>query len=169
MSHSIRQPLKLNSKGISLTEVLIASIAAGIIVAAVITMYITSLDAWDLSGARLAVQRSADFSMEWIVRDIRAGSKVEIGAQQESMTIYRTTASGDSTMAFYELDGTELKNIHGTVLAGNVTELTFTSGNGVKVMVEMTLEDDLGTDYTDTDDKIIEMSSIAVCRNQSLY
>jgi Tfp pilus assembly protein PilW len=162
-------PFRLNSKGISLTEVLVAAFAAGIVITAVTAMYLTSLDAWDLSGARLAVQRDADYAMEWIVRDIRAGSKVVIGAQNESMTIYRTTASGDSTMAYYELNGTELRNMHGTILADNVTDLAFTSGNGVKVLVEMTLGDDLGTTYTDTDDKIIEMSSIAVCRNQSLY
>lgn len=160
---------RLNSKGFSLIEVMVASIAAGVVIAAVITMYLTSLDAWDLSGARLAIQRDADLAMEWIVKDIRAGSRVDIGAQQESMTIYRTTASGDSVIAAYSLAGTELKNMHGVVLAENVTSLTFTSGNEVKVQIQMVLEDDLGTDSLETDDKTIEMNSIAVCRNQSLY
>jgi hypothetical protein len=158
-----------NERGMSLTEVMVTSIAAGIVITAVVTMYITSLDAWDLSGARLSIQRDADLAMEWIVRDIRMGSRVVIGGQGESMTIYRTTASGDSMMAYYELNGTELRNMHGTVLADNLRDLTFSSGNGVKVFIDMTLEDDLGTDYTDTDDKIIEMTSSAVCRNQSLY
>ena len=158
-----------NSRGMTLTEVMISSVAAAVVIAAVVAMYITSLDAWDLSGAQLAIQRNGDLTMEWIVRDIRAGSHVEIGANQQSMTVYRTTISGDSTQAYYELDGSEIKNMHGVVLATNVTDLTFTSGNEIKVWVEMTLQDDLGTSSLETDDKVIELTSVAVCRNQSLY
>jgi Tfp pilus assembly protein PilE len=159
----------MDSRGITLTEVMIASIVAGIVIAAVVTMYITSLDAWDMSGARLAIQRNGDYAMEWIVKDIRAGSHVTIGAGQTSMTIYRTTATGDSTMGHYELDGTQIRNMHDVVIADDVTTLRFTSGNGVKVRIEMTLYDDLDTPATDADDKIIELESVAVCRNQSLY
>lgn len=161
--------MRLNSKGLTLVEVMVASVVAGIVITAVISMYLTSLDAWDLSGARLAIQRDADFAMEWIVKDIRAGSRVVIGGGQHSMTIYRTTASGDSTLGYYELDGTDIKNMHDVVIADNVTALRFTSGNGVKVRIEMTLYDNLDTPGVTTDDKVIELESIAVCRNQSLY
>jgi len=160
---------RLDSKGFTLTEVMIASIVGGIVIAAVVMMYITSLDAWDLSGARLAIQRNGDYAMEWIVKDIRAGSRVTIGSDHHSMTVYRTTASGDSTIGYYELDGTQIKNLHDVVIANDVTSLTFTSGNGVKVRIEMALYDDLETPSIDTDDKMIELESIAVCRNQSLY
>lgn len=161
--------IRSGSRGFTLVEVMVASVVAGIVIAAVVTMYITSLDAWDLSGARLAIQRNGDYAMEWIVKDIRAGSKVAIGGGQQSMTIYRTTATGDSTLGHYELDGTQIKNMHDVVIANDVAMLRFTSGNGVKVRIEMTLYDDLDTPSMDTDDKVIELESIAVCRNQSLY
>lgn len=161
--------LMRDSRGVTISEVLIASIAGAVVIAAVVGMYITSLDAWDLSGAQLALQRNGDIAMEWIVKDIRAGSRVTVGPQQESLTVYRATASGDSLMAQYSLDGTQLKNMHDVVLTDNVTELRFTSGNGVKVWVEMILEDDLDTTNLDTDDKVIELTSVAVCRNESLY
>jgi hypothetical protein len=160
---------RFDSSGFTITEVLISSIAAAVVIAAVVTMYITSLDAWDLSGAQLAIQRNGDLTMEWIVKEIRAGSRVTVGSGQHSLTIYRATATGDSISGHFELDGSEIKNMYGVVLTDNVTDLTFTSGNGVKVWVEMTLEDDLGTTNVDTDDKIIELTSVAVCRNQSLY
>ncbi len=161
--------IRSGSRGFTLVEVMVASVVAGIVIAAVVTMYITSLDAWDLSGARLAIQRNGDYAMEWIVKDIRAGSRVAIGAGQQSMTIYRTTATGDSTLGYYGLDGTQIKNMHDVVIADDVAMLRFTSGNGVKVRIEMTLYDDLDTPSVDTDDKVIELESIAVCRNQSLY
>lgn len=169
MSVGNARKIMLDSRGMTITEVLISSIAGAVVIAAVVGMYITSLDAWDLSGAQLAIQRNGDVTMEWIVKDIRAGSHVTTGPQQESLTIYRATATGDSLMARYSLDGAEIKNMHNVVLTGNVTELRFTSGNGVKVWIEMTLEDDLGTTNVDTDDKVIELRSVAVCRNQSLY
>ncbi len=167
MIRNLAQRVKLDSRGFTLTEVMIASIVGAIVIAAVVAMYITSLDAWDLSGARLAIQRNGDYAMEWMVRNIRAGSKVTIDSGQESMTVYRTTASGDSTIGHYELDGTQIKNMHGVVIANDVTSLRFSSGNGVKVRIEMTLYDDLDTPGTDADDKVIELESVAVCRNRS--
>jgi len=157
------------SRGFTLTEVMVASIAGAVVIAAVVGMYISALDAWDLSGAQLAIQRSGDLAMEWIVKDIRSGSHVDIGSQQQSLTIYRATATGDSMSGYFVLDGSELKNMHGVVLADNVTDLTFSSGNDVKIWIAMTLQDDLGTTNIDTDDKVIELRSVAVCRNQSLY
>lgn len=165
---ALRRHLR-DSRGFTLTEVMVASIAGAVVIAAVVGMYISSLDAWDLSGAQLAIQRDGDLAMGWIVKDIRSGSHVDIGPLQQSLTIYRATASGDSISGYFVLDGSELKNMHGVVLADNVTDLTFSSGNDVKVWIEMTLQDDLGTTNVDTDDKVIELRSVAVCRNQSFY
>jgi hypothetical protein len=101
--------------------------------------------------------------------DVRHGSRVEIGGGGTSMTIYRATVAGDSTMATYQLVGDELRNMHDVALVDRVTSLQFTSGNGFKVEVQMTLEDDLGTSAQPADDATIYVESAAVCRNQSVY
>jgi len=155
--------------GFTITELLVASIIAGIILLAVISIYITSMQAWDRSGARLALQRTGDLAVESIVSDIRDGTRVEITNGGTAMTIYRATAIGDSVLAFYQLVDDEVRNGSGTVLAEDVTELVFTSGNGVKVRVEMSLYDDPGTPALTTDDESIHLETVAVCRNRSLY
>lgn len=155
--------------GMTLTELLIAGVVMAIVLVALITMYITSMEAWDRAGARLALQRSAALALDKVMFDIRHGSRVEIGSGSTSMTIYRATVGGDSTLAVYQLVGDELRNQHGTVLVDRVTSLQFASGNGFKVNVQMSLEDDLGTTAVQEDDATIYIESTAVCRNQSLY
>jgi prepilin-type N-terminal cleavage/methylation domain-containing protein len=158
-----------DERGFTIAELMVASIIAGIILLAVISIYLTSMQAWDRSGARLALQRRGDLAVERIVANIRDGSRVEITNGGTAMTIYRATAGGDSVIAFYQLVDDELKNASGTVLAENVTELTFTSGNGVKVRIEMSMYDDPGTPALITDDESIQLETVAVCRNRSLY
>ncbi len=158
-----------NQFGLTMMEVIVATIVMGIVLLALITLYLTSMDAWDRSGARLALQRSADLALERMAADVRMGSKVEIGPGQTQMTIYRTTATGDSLVASYELVGDELQNNHGTVLADYLTSLQFTSTGGTKVTMELTLEDDLGTPSLDGDDVRLYVMSAIVCRNRALY
>jgi prepilin-type N-terminal cleavage/methylation domain-containing protein len=155
--------------GFTITELLVASIIAGVIMLAVISIYITSMQAWDRSGARLAIQRRGDLAVEQIITDIRDGSRVEISGGGTSMTIYRATATGDSVVQSYQMVDDELQNGSGTVLAENVTDLSFTSGNDVKVRVEISLYDDAGTPTLATDDESIQLETVAVCRNRSLY
>ncbi|MBD3368116.1 MAG: prepilin-type N-terminal cleavage/methylation domain-containing protein [Candidatus Eisenbacteria bacterium] len=155
--------------GFTITELLVASIIAGVILLAVMSIYLTSMQAWDRSGARLALQRRGDLAMERIVSDIRDGSRVEITNGGTTMAIYRATASGDSLVGNYLLVDDELKNGSGTVLAEGLTELAFTSGNGVKVRIEMSLYDNAGTPTLTTDDESIQLETVAVCRNRSLY
>ncbi len=61
------------------------------------------------------------------------------------------------------------RNSCGVALVDNVTALQFTSGNGVKVGVEVDLYDNRGTTARTGDDMSIHLASTAVCRNQSLY
>jgi hypothetical protein len=155
--------------GLTLTELMIAGVVTAIVMVALITMFITSMEAWDRAGARLALQRSAALALDKVMFDIRHGSRVEIAPGLTSMTIYRTTVGGDSTLAVYQLVGDELRNQYGTVLVDRVTSLQFTSGNGFKVNVQMSLVDDLGTTAVPEDDATLYIESTAVCRNQSLY
>lgn len=156
-----------NAAGFTLMELIVATVVAAIVLLALITMYITSLQAWDRSGARLALQRNGALALDRVIFDIRHGSRVEIGSGSESLMIYRTTAGSDSLMATYTLVDDGLTNIHGTVLLDKVTSLQFTSPSGVSVEIEMSLEDDLGTPGLEGDDKAIYFRSAAVCRNRS--
>jgi hypothetical protein len=158
-----------NQLGLTMMEVIVAAIVTGFVLLALITLYLTSMDAWDRSGVRLAMQRSADLALERIASDIRMGSKVEIGAGQDEMDIYRTTATGDSLVASYGLVGSELRNNHGTVLADHVTSLQFVASGGTKVTMQLTMEDDLGTTSLDGDDVRLYSESAIVCRNRVFY
>ena len=155
--------------GLTMVEVIVATIVTAIVLLSLITLYLTSMDAWDRSGARLALQRRADLALERIAADVRAGSKVEIDPGQTQMSIYRTTATGDSLVASYALVDDELQNNHGTVLAERLTSLQFASVAGCKVSIPLTLEDDLGTTALDGDDVRLYTASAIVCRNRAPY
>lgn len=153
--------------GFTMIELMITGVVAAVVLLALITMYITTMQAWDRAGARLALQRNAAMALDRVMFDVRHGSRVEIGSGSTSLTIYRVTASGDSTLAAYQLVGDELRNQHGTVLVDKVTSVQFTSPNGIRVNVELSLLDDLGTSALEGDDKAIYIESAAVCRNLS--
>ena len=155
--------------GLTLIELMVAGIAAAIVALAVMSMYISSMQAWGSAGSRLALQRGADYAVERILGDIRKGSRVVITSGGAAMAIYRATASGDSLMVSYSVVSGELRSSAGVVFAEKVTSLQFTSGNGVKVGVELELYDDRGTTAVTDDDMSIHVASTAVCRNQSLY
>jgi prepilin-type N-terminal cleavage/methylation domain-containing protein len=157
------------STGFTLVELMVSTVVVGIVLVAIIVMYVTAMQAWRGAGTRLALQRNADMGLEKVLSDVRAGSRVEINPAQTQMTIYRATASGDSTMAVYSFASGGLRNSYGTVLVSNVTSLVFTSGNGIKVMIQLSLLDNAGTSGVTGDDATIQMESVAVCRNASLY
>jgi len=161
--------LRRGTAGFTLVELMVSTVVAGVVLVAIIAMYVTAMQAWRGAGTRLALQRSADMGLEKVLSDVRMGSRVEINPAQTQMTIYRATVSGDSTMQVYSFASGGLRNSHGTVLVNNVTSLTFTSGNGIKVAILMNLLDNAGTSGVTGDDATIQMQSVAVCRNQSLY
>lgn len=158
-----------SQRGLTMMEVIVATIVTGIVLLALVTLYLTSMDAWDRSGARLALQRKADLALERIAEDVRMGSKVEIEAGETEMSIYRTTATGDSLVASYALVGDELRNNHGTVLADHLTSLQFSSTGNTKVTIRLTMLDDLGTTALDGDDIRLYATSAIVCRNRASY
>jgi Tfp pilus assembly protein PilW len=151
----------------TLSEVLVASLVAGFIVVAAMTMYVTSVETWQQTSARLEVQRDASLVVDRMTRDIRAGSTVIISNANTRMDIFRRTVSGsDSLTQAYYLDGNELKNLADTALLHGITALSFTSGNGRKVTIQMRLEDDLGTSAISEDDEGIMFETVAVTRNR---
>ena len=152
--------------GLTTMEVMIAGFIGAIVLLAAFTMYLTSMEVWDISGARLALQRNGDMAVRAINSDIRHGDTVTVGADSTSIAITRTLGGATATVATYALSGDQVVNDHGAVLTGNVTALRFSSGNGIKVWISMTLEDDMGTSDLPEDDQRVEINSVAVCRNE---
>jgi prepilin-type N-terminal cleavage/methylation domain-containing protein len=170
---AIRQPLTGDASGMTLMEVIVATVVVAIVLLALVTMYITSLQSWQRSGARLALQRNAALALDRVVFDVRHGSRVEVGSSPPSMTVYRGPAGADTVTAVYQLapaDG-ELRyqrpSQQQIVLLDKITSLQFTSPNGISVEIELSLEDDLGTTDLEGDDREIYFRSAAVCRNRS--
>ena len=152
--------------GITLVEVIISGFIGAIILIAAFSMYLTSMETWDISGARLALQRNGDRAVKRIAFDIRHGDTVTVGADSTSIAVTRTISGATVTLATYALTGDQVVNQHGTVLAGNVTDLQFDASNGAKVRISMTLVDDMGTTAVPFDDQRVEIISVAVCRNE---
>jgi len=155
-------------RGFTTAELMVASVVIGIVLLAIVTMYIQSMQAWGRAGGRLALQRTAALGVERVLFDIRRGSRVEVTNGGATLDVYRATASGDSLIATYNyVDGT-LQNQHGVALVDNVTAMQFTSLNNVKVELSMDLLDDMGTPDREGDDQRIELRTAAICRNHGL-
>jgi hypothetical protein len=107
--------------------------------------------------------------------DIRHGDYVVV--HPTSIAITRTIGGNTDTLAVYSLEaGQLLRNPGGSLtdpyglgsVRSNITvsDLEFSSGNGTKVWISMTLTDDMGTSGTEFDDQRVEINSVAVCRNE---
>ena len=159
----------VTNAGMTMVEVLIAGFISAVVLLAAFTMYLTSMETWDVSGARLALQRNGDRAVKKIAFDIRRGDTVIVGADSTSIAVTRTMAGATATLATYALTGDqEVMNQHGTVLAGDVTDLRFSTSNGAKVWISMTLTDDMGTTAVPFDDQRVQINSVAVCRNEPI-
>jgi len=154
--------------GITMMEVIIAGFIGAIVLVAAISMYLTSMETWDVSGARLALQRNGDRAVKQIAFDIRHGDTVVVGADSTSIDVTRTISGTTTTLATFTFSGDQVQNQYGTVLADHVTDLRFSSSNGVKVWISMTLADDMGTTALPYDDQRVQINSVAVCRNEPI-
>lgn len=155
-----------SNAGVTLVELMVVGIIGAIVLLAAFSMYLTSMETWDISGARLALQRNGDRAVKRIAFDIRMGDTVVVGTGSTSIAVTRTIDSATDTLSTYALTGDQVVNMHGTVLASDVTDLQFFTSNGAKVWISMTLVDDMGTTALPFDDQRVEINSVAVCRNE---
>ena len=163
---SVTRGRPATNAGMTMVEVLVAGFIGAVVLVAAFTMYLTAMETWNLSGARLALQRDGDRAVKRIAFDIRHGDTVVVGADSTSIAITRTISGATVLLATYAFTGDRVVNQHGTVIAGGVTDLRFSSGNGVKVWIGMVLADDMGTTALPFDDQRVEINSVAVCRNE---
>jgi len=157
-----------SNAGITMLELMIAGLIGAIILLAAFSMYLTSMETWELSGARLALQRNGDRVVKQIAFDIRHGDTVTVSPDSTSIAVTRTESGVTTTLATFALTGDQVINQHGTVLTSDVTDLTFSTSNGIKVWISMTLADDMGTTAVPYDDQRVQINSVAVCRNEPI-
>ena len=161
----------MTNAGVTLVELMIVGFISAIILLAAFTMYLTSMDTWEISGARLALQRNGDRAVKRITFDIRHGDTVVIGPGATSIAVTRTIDGTTATLASYGLQGDQVWYYlpaisDSAVIASNVTDLQFSSSNGAKVSISMTLVDDMDTTADLVDDQRVEITSLAACRNE---
>jgi len=156
-----------SSKGMTLIELMIVGILAGIVGLAAVAMYIASLDTWDQSGARLAVQRDAYLATERVLFDVRRGSRVEVSGDSTAVTIIWDAVGGDSTIAVYSLDGDELKDSQNLPFLDKIERLTFSETGSVRLRMQFRVQDDMGTPGIPEDDEGVSIDATAVCRNRA--
>ncbi|MCK4408895.1 MAG: hypothetical protein KAW67_02350, partial [Candidatus Eisenbacteria sp.] len=124
-----------SNAGITMLELMIAGFIGAIILIAAFSMYLTSMETWDISGARLALQRNRDRAVKRIAFDIRHGDTVVVGPDSTSIAVTRTILGTTVPLAAYALVGDQVVNMHGTILTSGVTDLQFFSSNGAKVWI----------------------------------
>ncbi len=173
MHRSVTGGRLATNAGMTMVEVLVAGFVGAIVLVAAFTMYLTSMETWDVSGARLALQRNGDRAVKRIAFDIRHGDTVIVGADSTSIAVTRTMSGATTILSTYALIGDQVvyhrhTSTDSTVIAGNVTDLRFSSSNGAKVWISMTLADDMGTTAVPFDDQRVEINSLAVCRNEPI-
>lgn len=161
--------LPRDERGVTLIELMIAGVLTAIVALAILSMFVTSIETWDQSGARVAAQREADRVVGGIADKVRFGSNVVVGADSTSLSIYRATQSGDSLVASYQLVGTELQTGTGTVLLEKVTSLEFESEDLVSVKIRLRVQDDMGTPSLAEDDEGVRIEAAAHCRNEVAF
>ena len=167
-AHRSRRGGRLASNaGITLVELVIVGIISAIVLIAAFSMYLTSMETWEISGARLALQRNGDRAVKRIAFDIRHGDTVEVAPDSTWIIVTRTIASVTDTLSTYALtDSATVVNRYDVDIVRNVTDLRFFTSNGAKVWISMTLVDDMGTTALPFDDQRVEINSLAVCRNE---
>jgi hypothetical protein len=155
----------LNSRGVTIIEVLIAALLSTVAIVAAFTTYAGTMHSWEGTACLTDVQREASLALEVMAREIRSGSSVAIGAGSNSISVYYDTESGDSLMATFVANGNnELIDIGGGIVTSHVSSVSFSSPDGQAVNIDILIENDRGTTTTG-DDQHVLMSSTAVCRN----
>jgi type II secretory pathway component PulJ len=154
----------------TLTELMIVLMVAVLIAIAASSMYVASFETWQVAGAKLALQRSADEAFVRMTSDIRQGTEVSLTKSGTEMSIMlRGTSVGDSTVGTYTYANDELQDVFGNTVLTQIDSLEFDVENMEKVRIRVRLVDDRNTPEDPWDDVTQWMETAAVCRNREIY
>ncbi|MGB2598919.1 MAG: prepilin-type N-terminal cleavage/methylation domain-containing protein [Candidatus Omnitrophota bacterium] len=127
--------LKNNEKGMTLVEIMIASIIVALLIGAAMTVYIAVLRAWAGQEQRVGISIAADRALSGISQELRSASEVSTSVNDDEIRytndgsnyyIYYLYNSGDSYPPAFTESSYQLKH---TALTGTING-TFTYGDG---------------------------------------
>ena len=144
--------IKINSKGFSLIEMMVALGILSLIIIGLVTFFSGGTRAWITGQYQLEAQRNARFAIDRMVKEIREGNNFAIGAGNDSVTISYLSSFGKDPVT-YKLSGTIIErevNSVSSPLINNVKTLLFTSTDSSKVHVilEVDVDNDESPDIT---------------------
>ena len=144
--------IKINRKGFSLIEMMVALGILSLIIIGLVTFFSGGTRAWVTGQYQLEAQRNARFAIDRMVKEIREGNNFAIGAGNDSVTISYLSSFGKDPVT-YKLSGTIIErevNSVSSPLINNVKTLLFTSTDSSKVHVilEVDVDNDESPDIT---------------------
>jgi len=151
--------------GFTIAEIVATIAVTATVLGAGVATYIGTLKSWEGTSSLARIQREASLAMDVVVAGIRTASYVEIGGDDDSLSVYVDTPGGDSLMAVYYQNGCSLVDVDGGVVVPCVSAVAFSSSDGRTVNIDITLVDDMGTPDNPSDDQSTLMSSTVACRN----
>jgi prepilin-type N-terminal cleavage/methylation domain-containing protein len=136
----MRRRIEPNRQGLTLIEIIIAISIGSIIFLATALIMVPVQKSWDRTMMRANVQRNASFAMLAMKRSIITGTRVELDADGEVLTVHRDTGwikfryEPTEKTLLYQFEGQDEQTlVLGTVEAANF----YVNNNSVTVNIEL--------------------------------
>ena len=100
-----REARRKRSRGISLLELLLAVGSGGVVIFAMVTVYLVGFDSWSSSARRASAQQEASTAMEIMARKVRPASRVIVAGSPDSLALQLNTSGGAVSLGRLHLVG----------------------------------------------------------------
>ena len=143
-----RIKLKINRKGFSLIEMMVALGILSLIIIGLVTFFSGGTRAWVTGQYQLEAQRNARLAMDRMVREIREGTSIDEISSNTTIKINYLASFGKSPVT-YSLSDTTI-NRNGNPLIHDVKTLnfTYTDASKVHILLEVDVDNDESPDIT---------------------
>lgn len=145
-----RIKLKINRKGFSLIEMMVALGILSLIIIGLVTFFSGGTRAWVTGQYQLEAQRNARLAMDRMVREIREGTSIDEISSNVTIKINYLASFGKNPVTYSLPDSTSTINRNGTPLINDVKTLNFTypDASKVHILLEVDVDKDDAPDIT---------------------
>jgi len=145
--------IKINSKGFSLIEMMVALSILSLLIIGSVTFFSGGTRSWVTGQYQLEAQRNARFAMDRMVREIREGTSIdETSSDTTTIKINYLASFGKNSVTYSLSDNTISRD--GIPLINNVKTLSFTYPDApapiskVHILLEVDVDNDESPDIT---------------------
>lgn len=140
--------IKINSKGFSLIEMMVALGILSLIIIGLVTFFSGGTRAWVTGQYQLEAQRNARLAMDRMVREIREGTSIDEISSNATIKINYLASFGKNPVTYSLFDNTISRD--GIPLINNVKTLyfTYTDASKVHILLEVDVDKDDSPDIT---------------------